>query len=233
MADVNVATGQPRPVGTGSAVADRPKRQRNPRGQGSRLRDEIIAGAAALLERTGTETAITLRAVAREVGIAPPSMTPHFAERAEIIDAVVAQELGRLHDALFAAVDAESDPAEKAFAAARAYLAFGQAHPNRYRVIFERRFLTLWDREQRVMRHTAPQMAETFDLVVRTLQGCIDAGRSSSTDAFADGVAIWFALHGMVALPPAITSFPWPDTEKLLISCITRLARIQEPPRCG
>ncbi len=215
----------------GAASSAGPKRRRNPRGQGGRLRDEIIAGAAALLERTGTEESITMRAVAREIGIAPPSMAPHFADRAEIIDAVVTQELSGLHDALFAAVDSESDPVEKAFAAARAYLAFGQAHPNRYRVIFERRFLALWDREGRVMHQTAPMMAGTFDLVVQTLQGCIDAGRSSSTDAFGDGVRVWLALHGLVALPQAITSFPWPDTDELLISCLTRLAGIQEAPR--
>ncbi len=213
-------------------VADRKRtRRRNPRGQGGRLRDEIIAAAAILLERTGTEEAISMRAVAREVGIASPSMAPHFSDRAEIIDAVVAQELTSLRDALTAAVASESDPVEQVFAGARAYVAHGQAHPNRYRVIFERRFLDLWDSEQRVMQHTAPLMAETFELTVRTIQGCIDAGRSASTDAFGDGVRVWLALHGLVALPQTITSFPWPDTDQLLVSCVNRLAQLEERPR--
>jgi Tetracyclin repressor-like, C-terminal domain len=114
------------------------------------------------------------------------------------------------------------------FGGTRAYVAYGNAHPNRYRVIFERRFLGLWDKEQRVMQRTAPLMIETFDLTVRTIQACIDAGRSTSTDAVSDGVRIWLALHGLVALPQTITSFPWPDTDELLISCVTRLAQLTE-----
>lgn len=203
------------------------RRQRNPRGQGARLRDEIIVSAAALLERTGTEEAITMRAVAREVGIAAPSMAPHFSDRAEIIDAVVAQELISLHDALATAIASETDPVAQVFAGSRAYVAHGQAHPNRYRVIFERRFLDLWETNQRVMSHTAPLMTQTFELVVQTLQACINAGRSASTDAFGDGVRIWLALHGLVALPQTITSFLWPDTDELLVTCVTRLAQLK------
>ncbi len=227
----DAGTGHPRVANAASTAARKPKRQRNRRGQGSRLRAEIIAGAAALLERTGSEESITLRAVAREVGIAAPSMAPHFADRAEIIDAVVAQELRCLHDRLHAAVAAEADPVAQLFAGARAYLAYGRAHPNCYRVIFERRFLALWDREKRVMQPTAPLLDETFELTVNTIQACIDAGRSASTDAFGDGVRIWLALHGLVALPQAITTFPWPDLDELLVSCITRLAGILKAPR--
>ncbi|MFZ0091357.1 MAG: hypothetical protein WAL63_17740, partial [Solirubrobacteraceae bacterium] len=82
-----------------------------------------------------------------------------------------------------------------------------------------------------VTQQTAPLMDETFELTVNTIQACIDAGRSASTDAFGDGVRIWLALHGLVALPQAITTFPWPDLEELLVSCITRLAGILEAPR--
>ncbi|MFZ0384905.1 MAG: TetR-like C-terminal domain-containing protein [Solirubrobacteraceae bacterium] len=172
-----------------------------------------------------------MRAVAREVGIAPPSMAPHFADRAEIIDAVVSRELTCLHEALVAAIASEADPVDKALAGARAYVTHGQAHPNRYRMIFERRCLDLWDREQRGMAQTAPLTAETFDVMVGTIQECIDAGRSASTDAFGDGVRVWLALHGLIALPQTITSFPWPDIDELLVSCVCRLARIEEDRR--
>jgi AcrR family transcriptional regulator len=204
----------------------RPPRKRNPRGQGARLRDEIIQGAAAILERTGNEESITLRAVAREVGIAPPSMSRCFADRAEVIDAVVAQELGALSDAIVAAKDAEADPVEQLFAIVRAYYAHGHSHPNRYRVIFERRFLPLWEDEGRAMDQTAPLIAETFGLVVTTIERCVESGRSSSADPFADATALWFAIHGLVTLPPTVPSFPWPDADELLVACVTRLIRL-------
>jgi AcrR family transcriptional regulator len=190
------------------------------------LRDEIIEGATAILERTGNEGSITMRAVAREVGIAAPSINRHFADRAAIIDAVVAQELAALRDVVVSAMAAAGDPVERLFAIVRAYRAYGQAHPNSYKVIFERRFLDLWQVEQRTMDHTAPLIAETFGLVVRAVEACVEAGRSTSTDPFADTTALWCAIHGLVVLPPTIPSFPWPETDELLVACVTRLVGI-------
>jgi AcrR family transcriptional regulator len=49
-------------------------RARNRRGEGSKLRADILAAATRLLEQTGSEEAVTLRAVARQVGISAPSI---------------------------------------------------------------------------------------------------------------------------------------------------------------
>ena len=61
-----------------------------------------MTGALALIERAGSAEAVTLRAVAREVGIAAPSIYPHFADRDAIVTAVVA----RVFDELAAAIEA-------------------------------------------------------------------------------------------------------------------------------
>ena len=64
-------------------------RERNRRGEGAKLRTDILAAATELLERTGSEEAVTLRAVARQVGISAPSIYSHFPEREAIVDAIV------------------------------------------------------------------------------------------------------------------------------------------------
>jgi hypothetical protein len=76
------------------------------------------------------------------------------------------------------------------------------------------------------MDKTAPLITETFGLVVATIERCVEAGISASLDPFADATALWFALHGLVALPPTIPSFPWPDADQLLVTCVTRLIRL-------
>ena len=48
-------------------------RSRNRRGEGHQLREELIEAASELLARGTSEEALSLRAVAREVGIAPTS----------------------------------------------------------------------------------------------------------------------------------------------------------------
>src|SRR5450755_1847650 len=89
-------------MATTSAVpaAGRTHRRRNARGEGVRLADDIVAGALALIERAGTDEAVTLRAVAREIGIAAPSIYAHFADRDAIVMAVVLRVFDELSDAI-------------------------------------------------------------------------------------------------------------------------------------
>jgi AcrR family transcriptional regulator len=211
------------PEDTGS----RPRHRRNARGQGHLLRAEIVAGATSILERFGSEEAVTLRAIAREIGITAPSIADHFADRAEIIDAVVADELADLSSQLHMAAGASSDPVEALLGAWQTYVKFGRSHPTQYRVIFERRFLSLWDDDDRPMIETLPLFTGTVEMMIGLLQACVDAGRSTSTDVTADSVAVWFFVHGMVALPTTITSFAWPEHTSHLEVAITNLAHLR------
>ena len=63
-------------------------RQRNPRGQGERLRDDIIEAASRLLADPAAPP-LTLRAVAREVGVAATSVYLHFDDIESLTLAVV------------------------------------------------------------------------------------------------------------------------------------------------
>src|SRR5450432_547055 len=124
------STGAPQ-AGTAAAAAPGPRRrQRNARGQGSRLTEDIVSGALALIERSGSDEAVTLRAVAREVGISAPSIYPHFADRDAIVMAVVL----RVFDELARAIEqgsaaARQDPVERLVAGCEAYVGYGLAHP--------------------------------------------------------------------------------------------------------
>ena len=61
-----------------------PTRTRNPRGSGTRLRDEIIDASIALIDETDDPAALTLRGIARQAGITAPSIYRHFADLAAI-----------------------------------------------------------------------------------------------------------------------------------------------------
>ena len=93
-------TAEPRPGALAQPSAAVRKRHRNPRGQGARLTEDIVAGALALIERTGSAEAVTLRAVAREAGIAAPSIYAHFPDRDAVLMAVVARIFDELTQAI-------------------------------------------------------------------------------------------------------------------------------------
>lgn len=209
--------------------AGRSARQRNRRGEGAHLRDEIITGATKLLERTGSEESVTLRAIAREVGIAAPSISLHFKDLPEIIDAVVAREAAILLERLTAAARSTEAPGPRLRTMCRTYVDFGRERPARYRLLVGRRFLDVWETEDRAMDQSGPLLREAVGLVAWAVQECIDAGASSGTDALVDTAVLWFTLHGLITVPQAITSVPWPDGELLLQECTTRAAQLHPP----
>jgi AcrR family transcriptional regulator len=195
-------------------------RERNRRGEGGRLRADILAGATELLEHAGSEEAVTLRAVARQVGISAPSIYTHFADREAIVEAIVDSAFADFNAAINAAVEAGSGPLARLRAGCAAYLSFAAERPNRYKLLFERQMLDHADGPVPAIR------TESFYALVKCLQDCVDAGISASTDAHVDSVAIWVALHGYATLRAPMSGFPWPDTDVLLDRIIDGLGQI-------
>src|SRR6516165_3717941 len=111
-------------------------RRRNRRGEGERLREEIITAASQMIGETGDDTALTLRGVARRVGIAAPSIYRHFTDAGELKMAVVQRAFADFAQARDAATPAGGDPAAALLARCRAYTAFALANPGPYRYLF-------------------------------------------------------------------------------------------------
>ncbi len=195
-------------------------RARNRRGEGGKLRADILAGATQLLEDTGSEEAVTLRAVARKVGISAPSIYSHFADRAAIVDAIVDDAFVDFNDAIYAAIQETADPLTRLRAGCAAYLRFAAARPNRYKLLFDRQDFLAGDQP------VPPVRTESFAWLVQSVQACIDAGVSASSDARLDGTAIWVALHGYATLHARFPGFGWPDDEVTLDRIVRGLAEI-------
>lgn len=197
-------------------------RVRNRRGQGARLREEIVQAAVDILETTGSPDAITLRAVARQVGIAAPSIYGHFADRDAIIADVVTEGFHQLTRMLTEAAEGSDDVVERLRLHARAYLRFAAEHPNTYQLLFNC---------ANVLGPDAPPISlhaglEAFSVLVGAIEAVKKAGRSVAGDAVMDSTAVWVALHGIATLRANLQQFPWPDEDVLLDTVIGRLARL-------
>ena len=223
-------------MNTASELVQPRRRQRNARGQGARLTEDIVTGALALIERSGSDEGVTLRAVAREIGISAPSIYAHFADRDAIVMAVVL----RIFDELAAAIEqgsasAGQDPVERLVAGCAAYAGYGLAHPARYGVLFSGSHGMPQDYCAPVpLGPDGPAVlefgAEAFALLVQGIEECAGAGASASTDVVADSTAVWVALHGAVTLRTSLPGFPWPEPEAFVRHLVISLARITGPP---
>jgi AcrR family transcriptional regulator len=214
-------------------------RRRNRRGEGTRLRSEIVAAARALIEETGSASAVTLRAVARRVGIAAPSIYAHFADPEQIVRAVIAQTFEEFLRHLQAAREGIDEPRARLLAACRAYLAFGAEHPNLYALLFGRNPTpdgTTGDQTPDLRLHESGESgegverligAESFELLVHDVAATAAVGASRAEDPFLTATALWVALHGLVLLRADAPQFPWPDTERLNDALVGRIALLE------
>ncbi|MFD9893870.1 TetR/AcrR family transcriptional regulator [Amycolatopsis sp. NPDC059027] len=202
-----------------------PARPRNRRGEGARLREEIVDAAVDLLDETGNESAITLRSVARRVGIAAPSIYRHFPDQPTIMLAVVQRAFAELETQLRTDVDAAGDdPRQRLFACCHGYLRFAKDHPERYRTMFG----GLW---MPVLRDTTVTINDVMtlgdactQLLTDTLNGCVTAGLATSTDVRADSVALWLGLHGLAHQRASTIAYPWPpDIADRIITALAHL----------
>ena len=96
-----------------AAPAASPRRHRARRGEGGRLREEILAAGTRLLLETGDEEAVSIRAIAQAVGVTPPSIYLHFADKTELIYAICEELFRKLDDEMAAAAAGVDDPLEE------------------------------------------------------------------------------------------------------------------------
>ncbi|WP_067809289.1 TetR/AcrR family transcriptional regulator [Nocardia beijingensis] len=185
-----------------------PKRNRNPRGAGSKLREDLIEAASHLLETLDGQESLSMRAVARAVGIAPQSIYLHFADRRELLTAVYEVRFAEFGAVLTAVPD--GDARTRLREICRAYCAYGLDHPGHYRVLFATAGTPGWEPTDAqlpglpVFRHLADAVAAT-----------------GSADPTATATCLWAALHGLVMLRQDRPSFPWPDLDVLLDILVT------------
>lgn len=201
-------------------------RQRNPRGQGERLRDEIVQAAALLLDETGSSDSVTLRAVARRAGISAPSIYRHFPDAQAILLAIAQEAFGQLGTRLTAAAGAErDDPTARLERVASAYLAFAEEHPSQYRVMFGGLWRADLTRGDAITQADVTALGQdTIAVLTSCLVDCVAAGTSCTTDPQTDVIALWLGLHGLAHQRAAIPHFPWPpEIERRTVALLASL----------
>jgi AcrR family transcriptional regulator len=195
-------------------------RTRARRGEGGQLRAEILEAAERLLIETGSEEALTIRAVADAVGVTPPSIYRHFEDKQLLLFEVCGVHFARLEEVARDAMRGIDDPVAALAAMGRAYARFGVDQPEHYRIMFMGRFdLTPEQYADEVLAGTGP-----FRLLVDAVQACLDAGYTSDiSEGPVDGaLVLWTAVHGITSLLIAKPGMPWGDTD----ATIDRMCRV-------
>jgi len=207
---------------SGAAATTPRRRARNPRGEGARLRDELVAAASEMVAETGDASQLSLRGVARAVGIAAPSIYRHFPDLEHLKLAVVERAFARFAEVRDEASAEIDDPAQALQARCRAYCRFALANPGPYRFMFS---------EQ--APGGSPVAMATFHALTDSIAKCQKDGLSLAPDRPERLAAeVWAVLHGLVILRLNSPEFPWPASlEQTTDDAVTRLVGlIGRPP---
>jgi AcrR family transcriptional regulator len=186
------------------------RRARSPRGKGDRLRDEILVAAERILIETKDQSALSIRAIAAAVGVTPPSIYLHFADRNELVFAVCERQARQLEQAMEEAAAGGTDPWERIRRRGHAYLRWGLENPEHYRILMMSRPDDTPERfvDERLAA-TAGLGAVAADLEAAVAQGLI----APVPDPVKETELLWMVIHGMVSLVISKPGFPFGPPE--------------------
>jgi AcrR family transcriptional regulator len=189
-------------------------RHRARRGEGERLRGEILEVAGQLLIETADESAVSIRAIADRVGVTPPSIYRHFADKEQLMFAVCESVFNRLDDALEKAASEATDPLDELVRKGRAYVSFGLANSESYRILF------MIKRIEKVVPEGIDETnlpgSRAFLHLQDTVHRALELGAPGVTrpDDYALTCSVWTAIHGITSLRIAMPNFPWPSIDE-------------------
>src|SRR6478672_7060999 len=188
-----------------NGATSRAVRKRNaPRGGASEdapyhhgaLHDALLEAAERVLERDGL-SGLTLRAVAREAGVSHAAPTHHFGDLTGLLSELAAIGFRQFNAAMASSSYAATTPLEHALARPKAYVAYAQAHPGMYGIMF---------RTER-LDYSRPSLHEAAEASFAGLANAVGMMRQEriSGDALTlnQGAAIaraWSMVHGFTTL---------------------------------
>lgn len=164
-------------------------RQRNIRGHGAQLRDEILSAATRVIDVAQNEHEVSLRSIAREAGITAPSVYAHFEDRTEILDAVTEASWTEVSAEISEHSSVGSTPRDRLLLGSQAYVSFAKRHPLRYALMTQ-------------VTNAPPAAKQVLDTVTRGLLAC-RLGAPETPRCVESGkitAALSAAIHGVAML---------------------------------
>ncbi|MDH6523078.1 AcrR family transcriptional regulator [Streptomyces sp. SAI-135] len=168
------------------------RRSRNARGEGTKLREEILQAMLRLIadESRMQTVPLSLREVAREAGVTAPAIYLHFTDREELSRAAVSALYEQLLDEMNRAEETSAghSPARQLAEVAHAYCRFAQNNPTSFRVMF-----TIRNRHR-------DEIQQVADCWRRSVARMAETGIRLAQTPEAAAVSLWSAVHGRLLL---------------------------------
>ncbi|MBS0296276.1 MAG: TetR/AcrR family transcriptional regulator [Proteobacteria bacterium] len=192
------------------ALAKPVRSARKPKGEGHVRRGEILQAAEKIFVECGYDGA-TIRKIADEVGVSSTALYMHFRDKSQILLEICQDAFEQMLQGQRELRRAYPDPAIRIKAMLKAYMEFGLANPNAYRLVFLTRPQEGSENDLAVVQALGRQVFEGLQASVAEIaaQGRLKAEVSQATQV------MWAGVHGIVALIITKPYFAWAEAEAL------------------
>jgi AcrR family transcriptional regulator len=191
-------------------------RQRNRRGSGALLREELIEAARLRLSECDTEAEISIRSIARAAGVSPQSFYLQFASLDEVLFEAYSREWERLRQHLAGLLDdaaPDLDRTARLLLLGQGLCGFGETYPTSLRAIFGVRGAPKqdWNPERLPGSGVVALFAEALGLALAET-----GAPAPPEEVFERTVVLIAGLYGLAILRINKPSFPWPPLDPLI-----------------
>jgi len=213
-------------VAESAAAPSPPRRTRRRRGEGALLREEILDAADRLLFAGGGPSAVTIRAVSGAVGVTAPTLYRHFADRDELLYQVCARRFAALDEHLEAAAASATDPVDELVRRGAAYVEFGLANPEAYKLLFMEDDHGLpWEKSESWPNDVEDPGASAFGHLLDNVVRAQAAGVLRDDDPYVVACTLFVTMHGVTSAVIGMEHFPWPPLDTLVGNVLGALMR--------
>lgn len=171
------------------------------------MRTTIMDAARALFIHQGVE-AVTMRAVAKQVGYSATSLYLYFSDKEQLIRAVVDADVMKLAQALKATLSI-TDPLQRFLQFGQQYVQFALTNPNHYRMMFMTKHLPCDPAFSSIEPNNPEQ--DAYSQLIGVVTHAWQAGvfKSSLTDPVLIAQTVWAAMHGLCSLEINLADDVW------------------------
>jgi AcrR family transcriptional regulator len=162
--------------------------------RGINRKQEVIEVAARLCREQGLQK-MSLRGVAKEVGISAPSLYEYFKNKDALIDTLRDLERTRLTVALTEKLDPSKPVKNRLFDIAKAYIEFALKQPDSFQLLFSLP-------TNRISIDTEPEADSPYLPLVSTCKEAIESGEVAPYIKEPEILAfqLWSSMHGIASL---------------------------------
>lgn len=161
------------------------------------LRSAVLAAALSRLTTEGPEK-LSLRGLARDVGVSATALYRHFSDKDALLVTLAKEGFCCLTKDIAAAQQQYSDnPTQSLQAAGQAYVRFALTHPQQYRLMFGRYFCSESSEPPTELEASANQ---AYQVLANIIEQGIASRHFYSKPAKMHAVAAWSMVHGLASL---------------------------------